>query len=183
MKEVIEVTEKNIKEVKKYLKKLSCKNKKYDITISTTLNNNEIEDLKKIVTALNIKDIEKRYSYIYDEACYYLDNEFKTKNICDFQDNKCIAVRKKTCHDSDYGCCYGINRGVCKNLENKKCKISSLSCKLFTCRYLRKKGIKYRVKDIPILDFFFNIREKYIIEYSIFKDKDEIIKELLKVRF
>ena len=139
MKEVIEVTEENIKEVKKHLKKLSRKNQKNNITISTTLKNKEIDDLRKIVTALNIEDIEKRYSYIYDEACNYLDNEFKTKNICDFKNNKCIAVREKMHNDSDYGCCYGRKRGLCKNFENKKCQISSLSCKSFTCRYLRKK--------------------------------------------
>lgn len=134
-----------------------------------------------IIHALNIKNSKKRYSYIYDVVCNYLDNEFKINNICDFKDNKCISVRNNGhCEESCNGCCYGTNRELCINFKDGKCNIQSLSCKLFTCRYLKKKGVKFSVNDIDLLKYFFNLRQKYILDTSIFKDKDEIIDLLLK---
>ena len=49
------------------------------------------------------------------------------------------------------GCCYSfyygkggmpIDTGVCKHLINNACNTKCIRCKMFTCRYLRKKGIK-----------------------------------------
>ena len=141
------------------------------------------EDLKmKIYTinAVNIKDIKQRYNYIYDVVCNYLDKEFNERNICNFKDNKCISVRNNShCKESENGCCYGRKRGLCKNLKNGKCNIKSISCKLFTCRYLKKNKIKYKINDIPLLKFFVNNRQKFIINNSIFKDKPEIIDLLI----
>ena len=136
-----------------------------------------------MINAVNIKNTIERYNYIYDIACNYLDKKFKDNNFCNFKDNKCISVREKShCKESLNGCCYGTKRGICKNFKNGKCTINSISCKLFTCRYLRKNKIKIKVNDIPILKYFFNNRQKYIIDTSIFKDKDEIINLLLKYK-
>jgi len=133
------------------------------------------------IHACNIKDIKTRYEYIYDIVCDYLDGEFKSKDICQFKDNICVSVKNKShCPESKNGCCYGRNRGLCNNFKDGKCTIKSLSCKLFTCRYLKRQGIKYKVNDIPLLKYFFNIRQKFILDTSIFKDKDEIIELLLK---
>lgn len=141
----------------------------------------EIEDEIHVVHALNIKDIKERYSYIYDVVCDYLDNEFITNNKCDFINNRCISVRFGShCPESVNGCCYGTNRGLCKNFIDGKCTIRSLSCKLFTCRYLRKQGIKYPINSFPLLKYFFNIRQKIVIDESIYKDKDYIIDLLIK---
>ena len=130
-----------------------------------------IKDEIQMIHAVNIKDLEKRYSYIYDVVCNYLDNEFINKNICDFKDNKCISVRNHShCSNSCNGCCYGTNRGLCKNFKDGKCIIKSISCKLFTCRYLKKQGIKFSINDINLLKYFFNIKQKYLLEYK--KDKD-----------
>lgn len=136
---------------------------------------------KQMIIASNEKDLEKRYSYIYDVVCTYLDNEFKNKNICCFENNRCISVRNNGhCRESLNGCCYGTKRGLCKNFKDGRCTIKAISCKLFTCRYLKKQGVKYRVNDIFLLKYFFNIRQKFLLENSIFKDKDEIIKLLLE---
>lgn len=141
----------------------------------------EIKDKIHSIHALNIKDIKSRYSYIYDVVCDYLDNEFSNKNICDFIGNKCISVRcGGHCSDSINGCCSGTKRGLCKNFIDGKCTIKSISCKLFTCRYLREQGIKYSVNSFPLLKYFFNIRQKLILDQSIFKDKDYVIALLLK---
>ena len=141
----------------------------------------EIKDKIHSIHALNIKDIRSRYSYIYDVVCDYLDNEFITNNKCEFIDNKCISVRCNShCPESVNGCCYGTNRGLCKNFVDGKCTIRSLSCKLFTCRYLRKQGVKYPINSFPLLKYFFNFKQKIVLDQSIFKDKDYIIDLLIK---
>lgn len=162
--------------------------KDYDIIDDGILTNNKFSDDIKwkiyFVCAINIKNINDRYSYIYDVVCDYLDNEFSKKNICKFKNNKCISVLNKShCPSSCYGCCYGDGRGLCKYFINGKCSIKSISCKLFTCRYLKKHNIRYKINDIVLLKYFFNPIQKYIIYISIFKDKDEIINLLFKYRF
>lgn len=173
--------------IKRYINKdvkLHFLYKDLDIVSDSFLDNSFDDELKfkiYIVHACNIKDIRMKYSYIYDIVCNYLDEAFEKNNWCDFKDNKCIAVRNKNhCSESLYGCCYGSKRGVCKNLENKHCKIKSLSCKLFFCRYLKKEKKNIKINDIPLLKYFFNTKQKFVLEYSIFKDKDEIINLLIK---
>ena len=124
------------------------------------------------VTATNLKNLNVRYSYIYDKVCDYLDNEFVTNNICGFKDNICKSVENNShCKESRYGCCYGRNRGLCHYLKDNKCSIKSISCKLFTCRYLKKEKINYKINDIVLLKYFFNMRQKFILDTSLFKDK------------
>ena len=86
------------------------------------------------------------------------------------------------CDESNNGCCYGKKRGVCEHLKNNKCTIKSITCKLFTCRYLKKQGIKYKINDIPLLKYFMNIQQRLVIMSSFFKDKDEVIKLLMKYK-
>lgn len=175
--------------VKKYINKKNILvhflYKSYDIIDDSILKKNkftkDIIDKIRFIQAINIKDKKKRYSYIYDIVCDDLDKDFINNNICGFEDNICISVKNKShCKESKNGCCYGTNRGLCKNFYNGKCNIKSISCKLFTCRYLRKNKIKYKINDIPLLKYFFNIRQKFILDTSIFKDKDEILELLLK---
>ncbi len=156
--------------------------KNNDIIDDTNIDKfSEIKFKIQAIHAINIKNIKERYSYIYDVVCSYLDSEFKTKDICNFENNKCISVRNNShCSNSLHGCCYGKNRGLCKNFINSKCNIKSISCKLFTCRYLKKNKIKYSINSIPLLKYFFNIKQKFILDTSIFKDKDEIINLLLR---
>ncbi len=141
------------------------------------------EDLKfkiQCVHAVNIKSIKKRYSYIYDTVCDYLDEKFIENDICQFKDNVCIGVKNKShCAESKNGCCYGSKRGLCKNFVNGKCKVKSISCKLFTCGYLKKHNVKFKINDIPLLKYFFNFKQKFIIWEKIFVDKPEMIKLLI----
>ena len=69
----------------------------------------------------------------------------------------------------------------CEYLDKNtyKCNAKCISCKLFTCDYLEKKGIKFRIKDILLLDTFFNSLQKYFIKYMVFTPKDKIIKRLM----
>ncbi len=177
--------------LKKYIKKkgiiVHLLYDKYDIIDDTVLNNHSFthEDKLKIQTihAINLKNIKEKYSYIYDTVCDYLDNEFVQKNICGFEDNICQSVKHEShCKESKNGCCYGRNRGLCLNFKDNKCSIKSISCKLFTCRYLKKNKVKYKINDIFLLRYFFNNVQKFIIDTSIFKDKDEMINLLLKYK-
>ena len=175
------------KNIKKYLNKNIVVHLLYEeddiIDNSNIEKYPSIKDKIHMIHALNIKDIKLRYSYIYDVVCDYLDYEFKVRNVCGFENGRCLSVRNNShCPESCNGCCYGTNRGLCKNFIDGKCTIKSLSCKLFTCRYLKKQGIRYRINDIDLLKYFFNIKQKYILDTSIFKDKDEIIELLLKYK-
>lgn len=177
------------KNLKKYIKKndtiIHLLHKNYDIIDESCLEN--IDDISKetvyIIHALNLKSLEERYSYIYDKVCYMLDKEFMNRNICKFSNNKCIGVRHCHYKDSLFGCCRGPKRGKCKYLDGKSCSIKSISCKLFTCSYLRKNNIKFRVNDFLLLKYFFNPIQKYYLEFSLFKDKKEMIEILMKYSF
>lgn len=127
-----------------------------------------------------------RYNYIYDTVCDYLDSCFYGKNLCDFQDNKC-GEKKNT--SSTWGCCRHYKYKLlgplskfvlCEHLqEDYSCDAKCISCKLFTCDYLRKKGVQFKIKDILLLDIFFNSLQKYFIKYMVFTPKEKIIQRLM----
>lgn len=151
-----------------------------------TLNDEYPQELGIILNMtdiLNTRNKKEKYNKIYDRACNYLDNEFRTKNICDFKNDICISRRNFKSNPKNYpliyGCCFTKGR-VCPNLINYSCSIKCLSCKLFTCRYLTKKHIKYRINDILLLKLFFNLRQKEVISNQLFTDEDEFIKILMK---
>lgn len=130
-----------------------------------------------------------RYEYIYDSVCEYLDGYFYGKNLCDFKNNKCGEKRKTT---SVIGCCRHYKNKLlgpilpnnfvqCEYLIEKKCKAKCISCKLYTCDYLNSKGVKFRIKDILLLNTFFNPLQKYFIKISVYTPKDKIIKRLMRL--
>jgi hypothetical protein len=115
--------------------------------------------------------------------CSYLDSEFIEFNLCDFIDNKCVSRRDLECNGCKnpvvYGCCYTKGR-VCPNLINSRCTIKSLPCKFFTCRYLERKGIKYRPWDYLLIRLFLNRRQMIVLEQSLYTEKEIIMNKLLK---
>ena len=129
---------------------------------------------------------KERYNYIYDTVCNYLDGYFYGKNLCDFKDNQCGEKRGTT---SRIGCCHHFRVKSlgpftklvpCEHLKDDyTCGAKCISCKLFTCDYLEKKGVKFRIKDILLLDTFFNSLQKYFIKYMVFTPKYKIIKRLM----
>lgn len=157
------------------------------------INNLQITDKEKkqylsiLNQALEITDKEKQLSYLYDEMCDYLDNEFKQKNLCGFCGKLCKrrqdlinrGVKKET---YDNGCCYSYSKKEnCKYLGVNGCTIKCLGCKLFTCFYLRKtEKARYKIDTIPFAKYFFNARQKFYMENTFFTEKEIIIKEILK---
>ena len=137
--------------------------------------------LKIVKKVLNKKDIEERYSYLYDLLCDYLDNEFKEKNICDF--NCGICKKRKHLKEQNIKKSTYINKKNCDHLNNNgSCNIKCLGCKLFTCNYLKKQGYKYRLKDIYLSKYFFNYWQRNFIEYTFRKPKEYVLKGILKRR-
>jgi len=138
------------------------------------------------INAIFYNSKKERYNYIYDAACDYLDSFFYGKNLCDFKDNKCGEKRNTTsttgcCHHFRIKCLGPLTKLVlCEYLkEDYTCGAKCLGCKLFTCDYLEKKGIKFKIRDILLLDVFFNPIQKYFIRYKVFTPKEKVMKILL----
>lgn len=138
------------------------------------------------INAIFYKNRYERYNYIYDTVCDYLDNFFYKKNLCDFKDNKCGEKRNTS---STWGCCrhYKVKLigpltkwVVCEHLkEDYTCDAKCIGCKLFTCDYLQSKGIKFKIKDILLLNVFFNPLQKFFIKYMVYTPKEKVIKRLM----
>lgn len=175
---------KRIIKIYKYSKRHNIKIKDiYLINYDKSIDNNYmISELDHLIS-LYLLDNEKRINYIYDYMCDYLDQEFINFNLCDFKDNKCVSRRDLECsgckNPVTYGCCYTKGR-VCPNLINSRCTIKSLPCKFFTCRYLEKRGIKYRPWDYLMIRLFLSYRQMYILDQSLYTPKDIIMNKLLK---
>lgn len=197
----------NTKEYKKILKKLLfvkniamkmkkkfglVEDKKKIVVYIINFNENDLtqKDLISAINAIFYNTKYERYNYIYDTVCDYLDSYFCGKNLCDFQNNKCGEKRNTSCTN---GCCHHFKHKalgplsklvLCEylNKENYTCDAKCLSCKLFTCDYLENKGIKFKIKDILLLDVFFNPLQKYFIKYMVFTPKEKILKRLIKLQ-
>ena len=169
---------------------ISCDEKIYKKTKKFLEEKNDpniLEKLKIIEEVLNIKNKEERLYYLYDLICNYLDKEFKDNNICEFKCDICIRGRdaidrkiKKETYKN--GCCYNdMSKHNCMYLEEDgTCKTKNIGCKLFTCHYLKKKGYKYRLNDIYLAKYFFNLRQKLYIESAFRLSKEEVIKGILE---
>lgn len=182
---IFDIDNKNVNKVIKNTKKVLkiCDENNYTIKFNTIENITDDDNLfwiKNIEDTINIKNIDERYSFIYDKVCDYIDKKYMKCNYCDFKDNVCIYFRYHNMLEHKNGCCYSDARGgLCENLVNNSCKIKAISCKLYSCEYLRKNKINFRMKNIPLIKYFFNIKQKYYIKYSFFKDKDYVIDKLI----
>ena len=149
-------------------------------------NNKQHNDFILAINTIFYNTRYEQYNYIYDTVCDYLDNYFYGKNLCDFKNNKC---GEKINTSSVIGCCRHFKIKwlgplsklvLCEYLkEDCTCGAKCILCKLFTCDYLEKKGIKFKVKDILLLNVFLNPLQKYFIKYMVFMPKEKIIKRLL----
>ena len=167
------------------------------ININKQSESNE-ELLFQLVAAVNAcltADLKESYEYIYDIVCDYLDSEFEKHNYCNFIDNNCeLGQSKGVVNTKGVGCCYSYklfrfltidfmyDHKPCENLKNCHCAIKCISCKLFTCECLKKRGIKFTPENILLLKCFFNRKQRLILRYNIFRTKELIIDKLLKCR-
>ncbi len=205
----IDFSEISLKDYKKILKKILHikkklykknfsigKNKNKKILLGYVLNydesNHEQNEFINAINAIFHKSKPEMYNYIYDTTCDYLDSFFYGKNLCDFQNNKC-GEKRKVNSPSCIGCCHHYKNKLlgplipnnlvdCEYLkEDYSCGAKCIGCKLFTCDYLEKKGVKFRIKDFLLLDTFFNPIQKYFIKTMVFTPKEKILKRLVKL--
>lgn len=184
-----------IKKIFVKLKKQIGEQEESGITVCYIINydkDNKVQnDFVLGINAIFFNTRHERYNYIYDTVCDYLDSFFYGKNLCDFKDNKC--GEKRSANSTSYvGCCHHYkikllgpllpnNLTLCEHLkEDHTCGAKCIGCKLFTCDYLEKKGVKFRIKDILLLDTFFNPLQKYFIKTMVFTPKEKIIKRLMR---
>ena len=146
------------------------------------IKNIKIEDLIDSIKLESLKTKKDKYNYIYDKTCKTLDYEFETKNLCNFKDNKCVEKAKT---NVICGCCrhyknlFSKKLVKCNYLKNKKCMADCITCKFFTCDTLEKQGIKFKVNDFYLINYYFNILQKFIIKSSYFTTKEKILKRLI----
>ncbi len=146
------------------------------------------ERIRVVERMLKEKNIEKRYSKLYDMICQYLDDEFINKNICGFSNDICSRRRcmmEKKIEKDTYrnGCCHSYKENKdCEHLKDGRCSIKNIACKTFTCPYLRLQGKNYSVNKIYFAKYFFNFRQKLYMETTYFVDKDVVMKGILKRR-
>ena len=184
---IINLTDDNINEYIKNTKKLIKKCDKNNFELVLLYNNKELsnknkqdnlKDIIDIMTAINIKDKYKRYEYIYDRVCFYLDEKIKT-NYCEFKDDICIRDRLKN-NNHKNGCCECIGRGKCKYLIDSKCTLGNcMACKLFTCHTLKKKGISENINNYVLTKYFFTRKQKDILRFSYWTPREIVLDRLM----
>ena len=194
---IIKNIEKLIKFSNKYSKNIEYKVRNSKV-IASIYNNNSVYclDIINALKVIELPSIKEKYEFIYDTVCQYLDNKFHTCNFCDFKNDTCILNRKG--HPSGHktmGCCYSFdysgpfeltwvkNVKLCKYLKNKSCTTKNISCKLFTCKILKKNNIYFNTHKILLLDCFFNLKQHEIIRSNFFRTKEEILQKLLEKNY
>ena len=176
----LEIELKNTKQLKRIIKYSDKKNILVKFNYDK-IDKKYVNELKQVEKAINIKDKEKRYNYIYDIICKDLDKKISC-NYCKFKKDICIRDQVKN-NNHKNGCCECAGRGKCKYLINSECTMKTcMACKLFTCHYLRKQGIKHNLNDY-LLSYFFDRKEKYILENSFWTPKEIVIERLLKKEY
>ena len=81
------------------------------------------------------------------------------------------------------GCCYRINKKdpfgefvFCEYLGKKGCNTKCIACKLITCDYIK---VKLKLENIPYMDCFFNVFQKFIMKISFFTLKEKVLKRVM----
>lgn len=137
------------------------------------------EEKRQLNVAKSFNNVVDKYNYIYDTVCDFLDSKYIGCNYCDFKDDVCKYFREV---DSTHkmGCCYSDKRGgLCPNLKKDgSCKIRSISCKLYACPMLRDKKLYFKINDIPLLKYNFNLKQKWWIKQSFFQTKEDTLIKL-----
>lgn len=145
-------------------------------------------DLLKTLEAVLQQDLYKEYEVIYDYLCEELDKKFADNSICQFKDNRCVVNRKHYNKDKIMGCCYSFNYNglyfsdvkLCEHQKNQKCNVKCLGCKLFTCDYLRKRGIRFTLNKMPVALAFFSKNQREILRTTFFVEKEKVIEKVIK---
>jgi len=180
---------KNIIKIGKIAKKNKIKIgiEKYHINILGKVINGNSQYENDVISSIGVlvcNNKKQRYEFLYDQICDYLDKEVITKNVCGFENNKCIAKRNTNCN---MGCChhfknkyfgilYETKLQLCEYQQDKRCTAKCISCKMYMCDYLVKRGYKFTCSNVLLIKHYFNLFQKIVIKSSFFTPKDKILK-------
>lgn len=182
----LKVIDKIICKIKKIERKLKNKNIKA-YAYFENCNSTYIPFLVTSTLLINIKNKKEKINFLYDSICDYLDNIVVKNNVCGFENDKCIAKKDTNC---TMGCChhfknryfgllYEKNLHLCEYQKNKRCTAKCITCKMYMCDTLRKKGYKFTTRNVLLIKRYFNPIQKLIIITSFFTPKEKIMKRLM----
>lgn len=176
---------KNVLDLFEYYKEKVSKNPQSDEAYAYVKKETASEELKEFFNVLSMQDVNHRNSYIYDLACDYFDDIFREKDLCAFKDDACSCQRACKTKHTTMGCCYAfyyrkydgipVYTGECPHLTPTGCDTKCLGCKIFTCRYLKSLGYKFKSDDYFLLRTFLNKKQKNYTDTTYFKTKDEVL--------
>ncbi len=153
----------------------------YDSKGSTNIY--RILELSELIRCVTIKSNTLRHEYIYDTLCHKLEKDIEKYNYCLFEENMCIAQRAK-CEwpkVATNGCCFDITKNAeCTHLNCKSCNITCISCRLFTCKYLKDRGIDFDIRKNILTKTYFNLLQKPELIWNFFTEKENILKKVEK---
>ena len=176
---------KNVLDLFEYYKEKVSKNPQSDEAYAYVKEEAASEELKEFFNVLSMQDVNQRNSYIYDLACDYFDDLFREKDLCAFRDDACSCQRACKTKHTTMGCCYAfyyrkydgmpVYIGECPHLTPTGCDTKCLGCKIFSCRYLKSLGYKFKSDDYFLLRTFLNKKQKNYTDTTYFKTKDEVL--------
>lgn len=172
-----------------FIKKVDSLIRKYNIKVSNNIIKSNSKYEPMILTSINVcnfKDKKKKNDFLYDEVCDYLDNIVVKNNVCGFKNNVCVAKRGTGCKN---GCCHHFKNkrlGIlyqkklynCEYQKDKRCTAKCITCKMYMCDYLRKRGYSFTMSNVLIIKRYFNILQKLVIKTNFFTTKEDIMKKL-----
>lgn len=182
VKKIIKNFQKIVKKIHKRKFELGIKKEDKNIIGEVIIkgDNEKNKEIIKCIKAILINEKEKRIEYIYDQVCRDLDEEFEKNNYCDFKDDICKA--KRNCKEkTTMGCCHKFKNRIlmsgglqeCPYLINKRCATQCITCKLFTCDAI---NVKFKLRDIPLIQYFFNPIQKLIVKISFLPRKRKLLR-------
>ena len=154
-----------------------------DETVNYDLKNMMLIELSKLVCVCNIKNLDDKFSFIYDDMCSKMLEEALNLNYCDFIDDRCVTMRytKGFPHSKVNGCCANTYKDKNKNCrylnDDHSCSICSIACRAFTCEYLQKRGIDHALWQYPIMDCTVKKLYRGRIVYGFFIPKEKMLKK------
>jgi len=198
----INVAKKLIKKIKNISSLIKAKKdnigiKEEDKIIIGNIKGIEQQYANDILVALTVpltNNKKEKYNYLYDNICWYLDNEFISKNLCGFKNNRCIGISKdnnecigccKHFKNKKFGAIYESSKKLvrCEYLdeETKRCTAKCIMCKLVTCSEVKKnKNVRFNVWNVLLIRYYFNFIQKIITISTAYTPKEKILKRLCR---
>lgn len=143
-----------------------------------------LSEFNSLIKLFNIRNDEEKISYMYDSVCEKMMKEIRKLNYCNFENNNCVTMRYTDGfpNSKENGCCSNTYMDKGKNCrylnEDYSCKICSISCRVFTCKYLQDRGIDHSLWQYPIIDCSMSKFTRAKLIHNFFIPKEIILKKL-----